>query len=185
MMDSGWNQIVSCTFWCGLDEHWSFDFQKVILIEIISGNLCNLMTQNHLFLQGLSSQVEVTVFEAEFLFYLALVGDFKWRGLRFGQDAKLADIHLDFAGGDFGIDCFSLTDHTFCDQNILGMNRSCFLEYLSVGTIVKYQLYHAGAVTQVDEDQMTFISLFLHPSANNFFFADVLFGKSAAIAGSL
>src|SRR5699024_10521754 len=85
MMDSGWNQIVSCAFRCGLDEHWSLDFQKVILIEIISGSLCNLMTQNHLFLQGLSSQVEVTVFEAEFLFCLALVGDFKWRGLCFGQ----------------------------------------------------------------------------------------------------
>ena len=65
------------------------------------------------------------------------------------------------------------------------MNRSSLFEYLSVSTIVKYQLYHAGAVTQVDEDQVTFISLFLHPSANNFFFADVLFGKSAAIAGSL
>ena len=62
VMDSGRNQIVARALWGGLDEHRGLDLQKVVLIEVVAGDLGNLVAQNHLFLQRLAAQVEIAVF---------------------------------------------------------------------------------------------------------------------------
>ena len=62
VVDSGWYQVVPCTFRGRLNQHRGFDFQKIVLIEVVAGDLCNLMAQDHLFLQSLSAQVQVAVF---------------------------------------------------------------------------------------------------------------------------
>ena len=92
---------------------------------------------------------------------------------------------FDLAGGDFGVDRLALANQAPGDQDILGVDRSRLLKDLPIGVVVEHQLHHAGAVAQVDKDQVALVALFLHPSANDFFLAHVGFGKPSAVAGPL
>ena len=167
VMHTGRDQIVSRTFRCGLHHHRRFDLDEVVGIEVLSGSQCNLVAHNQIVLQRRTAQIQIAVFQTQFLVGLGLVGDCERRCLCLGQYTQIVNQNLKSAGFHFLVDAGTLCDYALCHQHIFAVAGCSLFENGTVCLVVECQLYNAGAVTEINENQIAQVSYLLYKAADN------------------
>ena len=140
------------------------------------------MPQLDVELHGVAAQIDVAVFQAHLFVRQHGVGGQERQRLRHVQNAQLFRHQFDFAGRDVGIDGVGVAaldgsdgrDHEFVAQ------RFRFFVYGGVQFVVEHHLGHAGAVAQIDEDDLAQVAAAVDPSHEHNFFAGIGEPKSSA-----
>src|SRR5699024_1744163 len=185
LVNAAGHQEVSCAFGGGLDEHGGFNLNEAVLVEVVPGDLGDLVAHQDVFLQVGTAQVQIAVLQAQVLFHAGVFHDLKGRGFGFAQNPQFLHIDFHLAGGDFHVPGVPLPDNAPGCQHILGTGGKGLVENSPVGAVVKGQLNHAAAVPQIDEDQLSQIALTLYPAEDNGFLSDIGGAKLSAVMGSL
>ena len=183
-MYTGGNDIVACSFRGGFNHHRSVDLDKPFVCKELMGNRRNLCALDNILLQFPTAQVKITVPQTQFLISISAVGDMEGRGLGTRQNPQFGDIDLDIAGRDLRVGGFAHPHNASCHQHIFASGFFCLGHHRTVGRIVKYQLYNAGTVAQVDKDQLALVSLFIGKTADDNLFAGVCCRNLTAVVGA-
>ena len=183
-MHAGGNQVVSCTLGGGTDQIGSLDLDKAVLIEIVTGDLGHAVTEHQILLQFAAAEIQIAVFETNVLGGLAIVHDLKGRHLALAQDLNGIRIDLHLAGGDLRIDAGTNSHRSAHGKHELVTAGRRLLKQCGIGGIVKCQLNEAGTVSQIQEQQITQISLLFDPAHHTDSLACMLTAKLAATVGA-
>ena len=178
------HEVVARALGGGLDEGGRLDLEEAVSVVVVVRRLDDLMAHQNGVLHLAAAQVEVAVFEPQLLLDVGLVGDLKGRGLRLREDAQVADIELDLAGGQVGVDRLAAADLALRHQHEFRPHRLRPGAQLGVGPVVEGELHDSRAVPQVDEDEHPLVARALHPAAGDRFLPDVLRGKFSAVFGA-
>ena len=102
-MHAGRHEEITGAFGGADGKHGRFDFPEILGIEEIADRHGEFMAQFKVFLQFGSSEIEVTIFQADH--FIAIHTVFNEEGRRFGgiQDLYFGNIDLDFARGHVGV----------------------------------------------------------------------------------
>ena len=126
------------------------------------------MTQLEAGQHGRPADVEVAVLEAQHLVDLVALArlDLERRRARARQQAGVGDAHLDLAGRQAGIDRLGVArDHRAGRaHDVLGAQPLGQTVRLGRDSRVEDELHEAGAVAQVDEDEVAVVAPASHPA---------------------
>ena len=169
------HQIVTGTLRGALAQHGGFNLQKAVAVQIITHGKGHLMTQLQISLHLGAAQIQITVFQAHQLVHINAVLDVKGWGFGGSQHTHLADINLNFAGGQIGVysTLRARTNLTNSSQHILITHTLGLTEGIGTAFRVKNNLYHTGTVTQVNKNQTTMVTAALYPTHQHNFLADM------------
>ena len=62
-MDTAGNEEISCALGSGADEDRRFDLYKAVLVEVVTGDLADLVTHDNVALEIGTAKVEIAVFK--------------------------------------------------------------------------------------------------------------------------
>ena len=185
LVHPGGDDVVPGPFGGRLDHHRGVDLDKAFIREKLVGNSGDLRPFDQVLLQLAAAEVKVAVAKPQLLVGVGLVGDMERRGLGAGQDPQLGDIDLDVAGGKLGVGGLPHPDGAAGHQHILASRLFGLGHDRAVGRVVKDQLDDAGAVPQVDKDQLALIAGAVGETADHHLVAGVGGGNLAAVMGPL
>ena len=80
-MDAAGHQIVPRTFGCGFHQHRGFDLDESVLIEIVPSDFGDAVAHQNIALQIGAAQVQIAVFQPQLFIDVAILHNFKGRGL--------------------------------------------------------------------------------------------------------
>ena len=103
-MNSAGNEIVSCSFRCGLDETRCLNIDKSVVSEVVTGDLYDLGTSNDVLLKVRTAKVQITVLQSQFRLNVTLFNDCKRRSLSRSEDLESVNVNLDLTCGDVLVD---------------------------------------------------------------------------------
>ena len=88
------------------------------------------------------------------------------REARVVEDAQLGGLDLDFAGGHFGIDGVLVAQADLADRgdNVLGAHLLALGVAVGGQLLVEHDLADAGAVAQVEEDEVAVVAAAVDPA---------------------
>ena len=178
------HQVVSGPLGGGLDQNRGFHLHKAVLVEIVPGDFHDLMPGDNLILHVGAAQIQIAVFQPQLLLDLAVLGDLKGRGFAFGKHPQVGDLDLHLAGGDLLVFAGAFPHYALGRQHKFCPDAEGLAENFLVRVVVKGQLYNAGAVAQVDENQLSQVALPLGPSAYHNLLAHVGKPWLSAVVGS-
>ena len=117
---TAWYQVVSGAFRGALGEHRSFNFQKIIFIQECSHFMDNLMSHDEMILHFRTSQIDITIFQANIFIHINAVFYIEWRSLCLVQDAEFGNYYFHLAGLHFRVHgvSASFTNFAFHSQNV-------------------------------------------------------------------
>ena len=95
-MNTAGNKEISCSFGSGTDKNRGFNLDEAVLVEIVTGNLTNLVAHDNVALKVGTTKVKIAVFKSCQLGSLAILNDFKRRSLAVAKNTKIIDINLNF-----------------------------------------------------------------------------------------
>ena len=98
------------------------------------------MPHLHRALHLTAPQVEVPVFQPQFLIDPGGLGDLKRRGRAPAENPQVLDIKFNFAGGDLFVDRLPPPDGAFCHQHKFRTRGLCLGAQLRIGLVVERQL---------------------------------------------
>ena len=187
VVDTGRNEVVSCSLGRGGDEAGGLDVDEAVLGVVVTGQLGDLGAGHDVVGHVGTAEVEVAVLEAKLGLDGAVLHDLKGRGLGGGEDLQLGNGDLDLTRGDVLVHgtLAAGTDNAVGTENKLGADSECLVEGLAVGGIVKGQLDDTASVAEVDEDEGTQVSLLLGPAHDADGLADVGGGELGTQARAL
>ena len=136
-MNSRRNKVVPCALWGGLYHHWSFNFDKTVLIEVVAGSLGNFAAHDDVVLQRLAAQVEVAVLQTKFLIGVSIVHNFKGRGLRLCKNTQIVHKNFNVTGGYLVVDAFAFAHLALSHNDVLRVAGRGFLKNRLVGSLVE------------------------------------------------
>ena len=138
--------------------------QETLLEHAIADRLDHARTQHDVLVQGLATQVEIAVLEPDFLGILRLAEDWQRQFGGFRQHLDRLNPHLDFSGGQVGVDGRAFAQHHLAvdTDHALGAHPLHPLEARRLR--VQHQLGQAVVVAQVDEQQTAVVPLPVHPA---------------------
>ncbi len=77
-VDSAWDDVIACSFGCGLDEEGCLYFEESLLVEVVACGHDNVVSRAEAVLHFWSAKVEVAVFESVVFACVYSVVYFKW-----------------------------------------------------------------------------------------------------------
>ncbi len=159
-----------------------FDLEEALRSQVVADGERHFVPQFDVELHGVAAQVDVAIFQAHFFVREHRVRRQKGERLRHVQNAQLFDHQFDFAGGDIGIDGVGIAalDRADGGDHELVAQRFRFLVNGGVQFVVEHDLGHAGAVAQVDEDDLAKVAAPVAPSHEHNFFAGIGEPKGSA-----
>ena len=182
-MHAGRHEEITGAFGGADGEHGCFDFPEMLGIKEIADCHGEFMAQFKVFLQFGSSEIEVTIFQADH--FIAIHTVFNEERRRFGgiQDLYFGNIDLDFARGHVGVFLTFGTkaDFTGGGKDIFGTDAFGNGEIIAGNGGVKNQLYKTAAVSEVNKDHAAVVASSLNPTANGYGLSDMLFAECSAV----
>ena len=178
------HQIVTRTLGGRLDEGRGLDLGEVVVAEIAADDLHDLAAQHDRLVHRGTAQIQIAVAQAQVVVDVDLVAQLKRRSLGLAQNAQLADVELDVAGGDLiGLggaltQLAAADDHVFALQ-AFGLGKNVFRRIL-----VKNQLQNAGGIAQVGKDDAALIACTGNRTADGHFLPGVGQADLAAVVGT-
>ena len=184
-MDAGGHNVVARALGRALDEHGRFNLQEALAVKVVAGELGDLVAQHDIALHVGPAQVEVAVFQADFLVCARVFLNFKRRRFRGGQDAQLGCAHLDHSRRLRRVDSLLAAAAHFAahGNDIFAAQALRLVVQHFVRALVKHDLEQAGAVAQLDEDQRAEVADRAYPAAYGDFRAGVRIAQCGAVMG--
>ena len=102
-MDTARNKEIARTFRRGSDQHRGLNFNKALLIKVITGDFCNLVAEKNIFHQFRAAKIKVAVFQTGRLGGGAVIDNFKRRCFRLAKNTKLNNGNLNFPRRDLQV----------------------------------------------------------------------------------
>ncbi len=174
-LDAAGDEIIAGAFGGGAGHERGFDFEEALGCEVVADGERDFVTQFDIGLHGVAAQVDVTIFQAHLFVREHSVGRQKRQRFRHVQNAQLFDDEFDFSGGDVGVDGVGVAaldgsdgrDHELVAQRLGLLVHGC------IQFVVEDDLGHAGAVAEVDEDDLAEVAAAVDPSHEHNFFARI------------
>ena len=183
LVNTGGYQVVSCSLRRRLDEIRGLDVQKSVCRIICPGIAGDSGACHDVSLHIGAAQIQITVFQPKLGVYVAVLHNFKGRGLRSGKNGQRRYGDFNLTGGKIAVDSAlaSSAHGSSGAENELRTHRKGTGEYVLVAGVVKGKLNKPRAVPQVNEDQRAEVTLLLRPTHYAYFFSDLLCGQLAAV----
>ena len=174
-MHAAGNQKIARALGRGLGEDGRFDFEKALLREAFADGERNFVAQAEVALHLGAAQVDVAVLEADFFVLDGFFGGRKRRQARVVEDAQLGGLDLDFAGGHLGIDGVGVAQAHLAHggDNVLGADLFALQVAFGRQLLVEDDLGDAGAVAEVEEDEVAVVAAAVDPAHQNHLLAGV------------
>ncbi len=185
-MDTAGDEEVARALGGGLGEDGGFDFEEALAGEAFAHGEGDLVAEPEVALHLGTAQVDVAVLEADFL---VLDGFFSGReGGEAGvvEHAQLGGLDLDFAGVHLGVDGVFVAQADFADggDDILGADLLALGVALGDELLVEHDLGDAGAVAEVEEDEVAVVAAAIDPAHEDNLLACVSGAQIAAEVGA-
>ena len=122
-----------------------------------------------------AAQVDVAIFEADFFVLDGFFGGRERRQARVVEDEQLGGFDLDFAGGHLGVDGVGVAQADLADggDDVLGPHLLALGVAVGRELFVENDLGDAGAVAQVEEDEIAVVAAAVDPAHQDHLFAGV------------
>ena len=166
-MDAAGDEVVARAFGGGASEERGFDLEEAVVGEVLADGAGDLVAENEVALQLGAAEVQVAILEASlFVDCDGVVGDREGRGLRVIEEEEGVGDELDVAGGHVGVgEAFAAVAEDSGDgDDVLGTSGFGF----SVGNgrdfLVEHDLGDAGAVAEVEEDEVAVVAAAIDPA---------------------
>ncbi len=163
-MDTAGHQIVARAFGRRTRQHRRFDFIKRQLVESLTDFENHFVAQRDIPLQPRTPQIQIAVFETQFLVGVHVIFNLEWRSLGGIQNVKTRHANFNFAAGQIGISLLPAghaafhRDHKFRTQfRSFGVSvRAVFLR--------EHKLRQSRTVAQIHKNKMAKIAPPVHPT---------------------
>ncbi len=169
------DEIIARALGRGTRHERGFDFEEALRGEVVADSQSDFVPQFDVELHGIAAQVDVAIFQAHFF-----VGEHRIRGqkgqrLRDIQNAQFFDYELDFAGWNIGIDGVGIAalDLSYGRDHELVAQRFRLFVHGGIQFVVEDDLGYAGAVAQVNENDLAEVAAAVDPSHEDNFLARV------------
>ena len=150
------------------------DLEEVLRRQSLADRPHDLVAQHERLDHVAAAQVERAVAQAQRLVERDVLVERKRRRLRLGQQLHVADLQLDRAGREVGVDVALLAQHDVAGDadDVLAAQPLGGGEQLGPVLGMKDELQQSRAVAQVDEDQPAVVAAAVHPAGDAQAFAD-------------
>ena len=143
------------------------------------------MTHQNVILQIGTTQIQITILQTSRLCSGAILNDLKRRRLRLVEDAQLFHGNLNITGRNLAVARGTHAYHATGGNHVLTAQSERFLKHGLIRILIERQLHNTGAVTQVNENQLTQIALTLYPTKHRNLAAGIFLTEHAAIIGAM
>ena len=177
------NQIVTSAFRSGFGQHRSFDFQEVSGIQIVTHQFGYFMTENDVTLHFRTTEIQVTIFQAQVFVGIDTVCNVERRGFSSVQYFDFFCHNFDFTGSDVSVYSSSVTHSNFTSyfNYIFTTDVFCNFEAFACSFRVNNYLHDTATVTQVNENQTTMVTAFCYPTTQYNLLASQFFANYATV----
>ena len=150
----------------GFGEDGRFDLQKALLAEVVADGQRDVVAQAEVALHLGAAQVHIAILEADLLVLDGFFGRRKRRQAGVVQYAQLGGFNFDFAGGHLGIDGVGRAQAYLAHRGDNVLRADLFAFGVAIGNqlLIQHDLRNAGAVAQVEEDQVAVIAAAIYPA---------------------
>src|SRR5208337_269185 len=172
-LDAAGDEIVARAFGRGAGHERGFDFEEALRGEIVADGQRHFMPQFDVELHSVAAQVDVTIFQAHLFVRQHRVRGQKGQRLRYVQNAQFFHYQFDFAGRNIGVNGIGIAalDLSYGrDHELVAQGFRLFV-HGGIEFVVEDHLGYAGAVAQVDEDDLAEVAAAVDPSHEHNFLA--------------
>ena len=177
------NQIVACAFRSGFGEHRGFDFKEVTGIQVIAHQFGYFMTENDVTLHFRTTEIQVTIFQAQVFIGVDVVLNVERRSFSSIQYFDFFCHYFDSTGSNVSVNsCFVAESHfTGNFDYVFVADVFCNFEASTCSVRVSYNLYDTATVAQVNENQSTMVTAFCYPTTQYYLLTCQVFAKFATV----
>ena len=165
-MHTAWYKIITRTLWSRLTKCRCLDLDKSFICHEGTNQCCHLTTHHDILLQVRTTKIQITVFQTKIFLRLAVLLDWEWWCICLCKDTDILRDDFDVTGCKVLIDCAATLCNLTGDCNDkLGTKLLCLCEALRTTVcFLEDHLQNTASITQIDEDDSTFVPALLHPS---------------------
>ena len=174
-MDAAGHQVVARAFGRGARHERRLDFVEALRVQVFADGDGHLVAQANVVLHLRPAQVDVAILQAHFFVGQHGVGGREGQRLAVVQQAKLVGDDFDFAGGIVLVDGAGVAQLDVADDgdDELRAHGAGLLVHCGAGVGGDDDLGDAGAVAQVEEDEVAEVAPLVDPAHENNFRAGV------------
>ena len=185
-MDAAGDEVVARAFGRGARHEGRFDLEEALGDEVVADGHGDAAAQREVVLHLGAAQVEVAVLQAHLFVGDGVFGGREGRRLGFVEQQQLVGDDFDLAGGHVGVfeARAAAADVAFDGDDVLGA-RGVGLVVRGADLLVDDDLRDAGAVAQVEEDEVAVVAAAVDPAHQNHVLPRVFRAKLATHAASV
>src|SRR5208282_6714132 len=167
------DEVIARAFGRGAGHERGFDFEEALRCEVVADGQSDFVPELDVELHGVAAQVDVAIFQAHFFVGQHRIRWQKGQRLRHVQNAQFFNHQFDFAGWDVGIDGVGIATLDLSYGRDYKLIAQCFGLFMDgrIQFVVKDNLGYAGAVAQVNEDDLAEVAAAVDPSHEHNFLA--------------
>ena len=158
----------------------------MIIIEVVTHQLSNLVTQNQIALHFRTAQVQITVFQTQVFISVNAVFDVERRSFSTVQHFDIMCQYFDSTGRNVFVDGVLITQTYITNylDNIFVTDVFGSFEAAACTFGIGNNLHDTAAITQIDKDQSAVVTTFSNPAAQYNLFAGLLLGQHATMVAA-
>ena len=159
-----------------------FDFEEALVDQVVADGHGDATAEGEVVLHLGAAEIDVAIFQADFLVDDGVFGGREGRCLRVVEEEEGVGDELDFAGGHVGIgEAFAtLAEDSGDGDDVLGTRGFGLGVGLGGDFLVEHDLRDAGAVAEVEEDEIAVVATAVDPAHEGDGFAGVGAAQVAA-----
>ncbi len=181
VMHAAGNEIVARAFGRGAREHRRFDFEEAHFVHDAANLEKNFVAQREIGVLARTAQIEIAIAQARFFGGVGFVFDLKRRRFRVVEDVKLGGDDFDFAAGEIGIRFLARDDFAFDGDDVFAADVFGFAVRFGLRLFVKDDLDDAGAIANVEEEEISEVAAASDPAHHDGVFVGVGGAEIAAV----
>ncbi len=185
VMHAAGNEIVARAFGCRAREHGRFDFDKAHLVHGLANFEDDFVAQREVAMRLRAAQIKIAVAQARFFRGVDFVFDGKRRRFGVVQNVELGGNQLDFAGGEMRIRFLAFKHFAFDGDHKFAARLLGFGVRRGLRLFIENHLNDAGAVANVEEEQVAKIAPAGDPAHDDGVLAFVGGAQCAAVVCAL
>ena len=174
-MHTAGDQKIACSLGCGLGENRRFDLKKALLAEALANRQSDVVAQLEVALHLWATKIDIAVLEADFFVLDGFFRGREWGEARVVENEELRSLNLDFTGRHLRIDGVLIAQAHLANRrdNVFRADLLAFEMAVGGQFLVQDNLAEAGAVAEVEEDEVAVIAAAVDPTHENHLLACV------------
>jgi len=181
----GWAREIACAFRSRTREHGRFDFDEAHFVHDLAHFENDFVTQRQVAVRLRTAQVEIAEAQARLFRRVDFVFDRKRRRLGVVENMQLRGHELDFPAGQFRIGFLALDDLAFHGDDEFAARLLGFRVRRGLRLFVEDRLHDAGAITNIEKEQIAKVAPPRHPAHDQRIAPVVLGTQFAAVVCAL